>query len=271
MTALEQRVEKAKILAETISATNCVTRPESVAVSAEVPNTAITNGLPPLEQLYKGEGFRPRKHYAGAIDRAAPPTAKSSLHWPAFAGPPLTPPSVQTSIEDTEDLDNPYDVSGDFGWDESSAESPTLALEYAGSNSPMKPNSLVTAWRHLLLMVAGGLYDCGIWCCLASSHRSGAAQLSQASRALRSGTKRLEQNTHAGLIQAASHNALVDAYFRHYHLSYPILMNRPSAHNTTKSWNDRVDPAGTSWHTLSPPPRHRSPRAPTRRLTTLSS
>jgi hypothetical protein len=268
MTALEARVERAEFLLRQSQLQNTphgyrmvatAVEPSSVhhnaapgsavADSTELPNTAISRvATAPLEQPSEDkpsdpEATTPMRSTQHSILNQGTVSANLLLQ------DQLAPPNVQTSIEETDDLDNPYDVSGDFEWDESSARSPTVApLGRLSSEQPDEAELIGDGMATLAVDESQGAYF-GV--------ASGAALL----RAIDPVAAHHSPKPHRSLrdtrssseipVQLSSRrlvtNALVDAYFRHYHVSYPIL-HEP----TFRAQYDEVveRPSGPCWNFL---------------------
>lgn len=150
MTALELRLEKAEFLLRqsqlpnpphgyrTVAPTveqlgaHYNASPDSVALPTEVLNPA----MPQVAPLVYSSGEQTSVPEDATLTRSTErfPPEQGRVSASLLLQDEYTPPNVHTSIENADDLENPYDVSGDFEWDESSARSPTVApLERAGS------------------------------------------------------------------------------------------------------------------------------------------
>ena len=269
MTALEQRVEKEEFLlrqsqlqnvpqpyrALTMNSEQTDTHydeaPASLTALTQAPNSASLPAASTLTERRSQESApdpglatitRSRERYA--------PEQSRGLRTSLLLQDHLTPPNVQTSIEDADDLDNPYDVSGDFEWDESSARSPTVApLGSAGSESLDEAELIGDGMATLAVDESQGAYF-GV--------ASGAALLRAIDPVAAHHSPRPHRATRAGTrgsseipMQLSSRrlvtNALVDAYFRYYHISYPIL-HEP----TFRAQYDEVveRPSGPCWSFL---------------------
>lgn len=268
MTALEARVERAEFLlrqsqlqnrsdgcravapaVEPPSAHHNAAPGSVVADSMDLPNPAVSHLATALLEL-------PSEDKASDLEDAV--RMRSTQHSipdqgrvPAsllFEGH-VTPPDVQTSIEDPEYLDNPYDVVGDFEWDESSARSPTAPPSgQTSSEQPDEAELIGDGMATLAVDESQGAYF-GV--------ASGAALL----RAIDPVAAHHSPKPHRSLrdtrssseipMQLSSRrlvtNVLIDAYFRYYHVSYPIL-HEP----TFRAQYDEVveRPSGPCWNFL---------------------
>lgn len=268
MTALEARVERAEFLLRQSQLQNTPHGYRTVATAVDPPNVRHNAAPGPVandstqlpnhavSQLATAPLERP-------IEDKGPDLAEATLMRSTQQSIPdqgrisaglllndhLTPPDIQTSIEDTDDLDNPYDVSGDFEWDESSARSPTVAPSgQASSEQPDEAELIGDGMATLAVDESQGAYF-GV--------ASGAALL----RAIDPVAAHNSPKPHRSLrdtrssseipMQLSSRrlvtNALVDAYFRHYHVSYPII-HEP----TFRAQYDEVveRPSGPCWNFL---------------------
>jgi len=270
MTALEQRVEKAEFLLRQSQSQN--TQHGYRTVAAAVEPSAYQNSAPGSLPVSTEPPKFPNPavlHAATApLDHPSEDTASESQDAPRTRSPEqvtpeqgrvpvslllqdhLTPPNVQTSIEDSDDLDNPYDVSGDFEWDESSARSPTAApLEQAGFEQPDEAELIGDGMATLAVDESQGAYfGVASGAALLRAIDPVAAQHSpRPTRALRAGTRGSSEIPMQLSSRRLVTNALVDAYFRYYHVSYPIL-HEP----TFRAQYDEVveRPSGPCWNFL---------------------
>jgi hypothetical protein len=268
MTALEQRVEKAEFLLRQSQLQNTPQGyrtvaaaveppsahhdavPDSVAISREVPHPVVPQvATAPLERPYENKATDPRNAaQISSTEQFA--TEQGRVSTSLLLQDHLTPPNVQTSIEDADDLDNPYDVSGDFEWDESSARSPTVApSEQPGSEQPDDAELLGDGMATLAVDESQGAYfGVASGAALLRAIDPDAAQHSpRPSRALRASTRGSSEIPMQLSSRRLVTNALVDAYFRYYHVSYPIL-HEP----TFRAQYDEVveRPSGPCWNFL---------------------
>lgn len=162
----------------------------------------------------------------------------------------MTPPDIRTSIEETDDLDNSYDISGDFEWDESSARSPTVApLGHSSSEAPDEAELIGDGMATLAVDETQGAYfGVASGAALLRAIDPVAAQHSpRPNRALRTSARGSSELPMQISSRRLVTNALVDAYFRYYHVSYPIL-HEP----TFRAQYDEVveRPSGPCWSFL---------------------
>jgi transcriptional regulatory protein GAL4 len=268
MTALEARVERAEFLLRQSQLQNtphgyrtvatAVEPPSAhrnaapgslVANLTELPNPAVSQvATAPLEQPCKDKATDLEDAtLTRSTQQSIPDQGRVSAS--LLLQDHLTPPNVQTSTEDTEDLDNPYDVSGDFEWDESSARSPIAAPSgQASSEQPDEAELIGDGMATLAVDESQGAY-LGVASCAAllraidqvAAHHSPKPHRSL--RGTRSSSEIPMQLSSRRLVT----NALVDAYFRHYHVSYPII-HEP----TFRAQYDEVveRPSGPCWNLL---------------------
>jgi len=268
MTALEQRVERAEFLLRQSQLQNTPhgyrtvataveperarhnSVPDSVAVSTEVPDPAVPQmTAASLEHPYGNKAtVTEDATHVRSTEQFAPQQGRFSAS--LLLQDHLTPPNVQTSIEDADDLDNPYDVSGDFEWDESSARSPTAApLDRPDSEQPDEAELIGDGMATLAVDESQGAYfGVASGAALLRAIDPVAAQHSpRPSRAIRAGTRGSSEIPMQVSSRRLVTNALVDAYFRYYHVSYPIL-HEP----TFRAQYDEVveRPSGPCWNFL---------------------
>lgn len=268
MTALELRLEKAEFLLKQSQLQNTPhgyravatavepedthhnAVPDSGAVSTEVPDAAVPQmASAPLERVPENKTTDPQNAtHTRSTEQFAPEQGGVSAS--LLLQDHLTPPNVQASIEDADDLDNSYDVSGDFEWDESSARSPTAApLEWAGSEQPDEAELIGDGMATLAVDESQGAYfGVASGAALLRAIDPVAAQHSpRPSRLMRAGTRGSSEIPMQLSSRRLVTNALVDAYFRHYHVSYPIL-HEP----TFRAQYDEVveRPSGPCWNFL---------------------
>jgi hypothetical protein len=245
MTALEQRVEKAefplrqsqlqnaqqayRIVVPAVDriGTTDSEAPGSVTISAGISNPAmLQTAIAPLEHRPQEEASITAHDTSARSTEQLIPEQGNVISSSLLLQDHLTPPNVQTSIEDADDLENPYDASGDFEWDESSARSPTIApLGPGGSETTDDAEAIGDGMATLAVDESQRAYfGVASGAALLRAIDPDAAQHSpRPSRATRAGTRNLSEMPMQLSSRRLVTNSLVDAYFRYYHVSYPIL------------------------------------------------
>lgn len=144
----------------------------------------------------------------------------------------LTPLDIRPSVEETNGLDNSYDVLGDFEWDESSARSPTIApLGHPRDGSTSEPPDEAELIGDGMATLAvdesqGAYFGVASGAALLRAIDPDAAQSPRPRSASRIGGSGGRSSSELPMQLSSRRlvtDTLIDAYFRHYHISYPII------------------------------------------------